>query len=92
MKTVTDFIFLDSKITADGEYNHEIKRCFLLGRRAMKNLDRVLKGRDISLPTKIHIVKAIVFPVIMYGCESWIKRRLRAEGLMLLRCGVGEDF
>ena len=61
MKTVTDFIFLDSKITADGEYNHEIKRCFLLGRRAMKNLDRVLKGRDISLVTNVSIVKAIVF-------------------------------
>ena len=69
MQTVTDFIFGGSKITADGDYNHEIKRCFLLGRKAMANLDSVLKSRDI-LPTKIHLVKAMVFPVVMYGCES----------------------
>ena len=81
-----------SKITVDGDCSHEIKRHLLLGRKAMTNLDSIFKSSDISLPTKIHIVKAIVFPVIMYGCESWIKRRLRAEGLMLLRCGVGEDF
>ena len=71
METVTDFIFLDSKITADGDCNHEIKRHFLLGRKAMTNLDCVLKSRDITLSTKFHLVKVMVFPVIMYGCESW---------------------
>ena len=68
---MTDFIFLDSKITVDGDYNHEIKRHLLLGREAMTNLDSVLKTRDIILPTKVHIVKTIVFPVVIYGCESW---------------------
>ena len=68
---MTDFIFLGSKITADGDCSHEIKRHLLLGRKAMTNLDSVLKSRDISLPTKVHIVKAMVFPVVMYGCESW---------------------
>jgi len=71
MEAVTDFIFLDSKITADGDCNHEIKRSLLLGRKAMTNLDSILKSRDITLPTKVHIVKAMVFLVIMYGCESW---------------------
>ena len=71
METVTDFIFLGSKITADGDCNHEIKRHLLLGRKAMTNLDNVLKSRDITLPTKVCVVKAIVFPVVMYGCESW---------------------
>ena len=71
METVTDFIFLGSKITADGDCSHEIKRCLLLGRKVMTNLDSILKSRDITLPTKVHLVKAIVFPVIMYGCESW---------------------
>ena len=71
METVTDFIFLGSKITADGDGSHEIKRHFLLGRKAMTNLDSILKSRDITLPTKIHIVKAMIFPVVMYGCESW---------------------
>ena len=70
METVTDFIFLGSKITADGDYSHEIKRHLLLGRKTMTNLDSILKSRDITLPTKAHIVKAIVFPVVMYGCES----------------------
>ena len=70
METVTDFIFLGSKITADGEYSHEIKRRLLLGRKAMTNLDSILKSRDITLPTKVHLVKAMVFPVVMYGCES----------------------
>ena len=70
MKTVTDFIFLGSKITVDGDRSHEIKRCFLLGRKAMTNLDSILKSRDITLPTKVHLVKAMVFPVVMYGCES----------------------
>ena len=71
METVTDFIFLGSKITVDGEYSHEIKRCFLLGRKAMNNLDSVLKSRGITLPTKVHLVKAMIFPIVMYGCESW---------------------
>ena len=69
METMTDFIFLSSKITADGVCSHEIKRHLLLGRKAMKTLDRILKSRDITLPTKVHLVKAIVFPVVMYGCE-----------------------
>ena len=71
METVRGFIFLGSKITVDGDYSHEIKRCLLLGRKAMTNLDSILKSRDIILPTKVHIVKAMVFPVVMYGCESW---------------------
>ena len=71
METVTDFIFLGSKITANGDCSHEIKRYFLLGRKAMTNLNSILKTRDITLPTKIHIVKAMVFPVVMYGCKSW---------------------
>ena len=71
METVSDFIFLGSKITADGDCNHEIKRRLLLGRRGMTNLDSILKSRDITLPTKVHVVKAMVFPVVMYGCESW---------------------
>ena len=72
METVRDFIFLGSKITADGDCSHEIKRCLLLGRLAMTNLYSILKSRDITLPTKVHLVKAIVFPVVMYGYESWI--------------------
>ena len=71
METVTDFIFLGSKITADGGCSHEIKRHLLLGRKALKNLDGILKSRDITFPTKVHLVKAMVFPVVMYGCESW---------------------
>ena len=91
VETVTDFIFLSSKITADGDCTHEIKRRFLLGRRVMTNLDSRLKNRDITLPTKVHLVKAMVFPVLMFGCESWTTGRLSAEELMLLNCGVGED-
>ena len=71
METVTDFLFLDSKITADGDCSHEIKKCLLLGRKAMTNLDSILKSRDITLLTKVHLVKAMVFPVVMYGCENW---------------------
>ena len=71
METVTDFIFLGSKITADGDCSHEIKRCLLLGRKAMTNLDSILKSRDTTLPTKVCLVKAKFFPVVMYGCESW---------------------
>jgi len=71
METVTDFIFFGSKITADGDSNHEIKGWLLLGRKAMRNLDSILKSRDITWPTKVHLVKAMVFPVVMYGCERW---------------------
>ena len=71
VETMADFIFLDSKITADGDFSHEIKRHLLLGRKVMTNLDSILKSRDITLPTKIRLVKAMVFPVVMYGCESW---------------------
>ena len=90
VETVADFIFLGSKITADSDCSHEIKRCLLLGRKFMTNLDSILNSRDITLPTKVQIVKATVFPVVMYGCESWTKRKLSAEELMLLNCGVGE--
>ena len=75
VETVTDFMFLGSKITADGDCSHEIKRCLLLGRKTMTNLDSILKSRDITLPTKICIVKAMVFPVVMYGCESWTVKK-----------------
>ena len=71
VETVSDFIFLGSKITVDGDYSHEIKRCLLLGRKVITNLDGILKSRDITLPTKVCLVKAIVFPIVMYGCESW---------------------
>ena len=71
VETVSDFIFLGSKITVDGDCNHEVKRCLLLGRKVMTNLDSILKSRDIALPTKVHLVKALVSPVVMYGCESW---------------------
>ena len=71
METVKDIIFLGSKITARGDYSHEIKRCLLLGRKAMTTLDIILKSRDVTLPTKVHLVKAMIFPVVMYGCESW---------------------
>ena len=75
METVTDFIFLGSEITADGDCSHEIKRCLLLGRKAMAILDSILKSRDITLPTKVHLVKAMVFPIVMYECESWITNK-----------------
>ena len=78
VETVSDFIFLGSKITADGECSHEIKRCLLLGRKVMTNLDNLFKSRDITLPTKVHLVKATVFPVVKYGCESWTIKK--AEG------------
>ena len=91
MDTVTDFIFLDSKITADGDCSCEIKRHLLLGRKALTNLHSILKNRDITLPTKVHLVQVKIFPVIMYGCESWTVKKLNTEELMLLNCGVGED-
>ena len=75
METMTDFICLGSKITADGDYSHEIKRCLFLGRKVMTNPDSILKSRDITLPTKVRLVKAMVFPVVMYGCESWTIRK-----------------
>ena len=77
VETVSDFIFLGSKITADGDCNHEIKRCSLLGRKVMTNLDSILKSRDITLPTKVHLVKAMVFPVVMYGCENWTIKKAK---------------
>ena len=89
-ETVAEFIFLGSKITANGDCSHEIKRRLLLGRKVMANLDSILKGRDVILPTKVHLVKAIVFPVVMYGCESWTIEKAECR-LMLLNCGVGED-
>ena len=92
METVRDFILGGSEITADGDCSHEIQRYLLPGRKAMTNLDSVLKSRDVTLPTKVHLVKAMVFPVVTYGCESWtIKRRLSHEELMLLNCDIGED-
>ena len=90
MEILTDFIFLGSKITTDGDCSHEIKRHLLLGRKTMTNLDSILKSRDITLPTNVCIVKAMVFPVVMCRCESWTIKK--AEEFMLLSCGVGEDF
>ena len=91
-ETVTSFIFLGSKISADGDCSHEIKRCLFLGRKAMTTLDSILKSRNITLPTKVHLVKAMGFPVVMYGCESWtIKKAKHKKELMLLNCGIGED-
>ena len=75
MKTVPDFIFWGSKITADGDFSHEIQRCLLIGRKVMINLDSILKSRNITLPTKVHLAKAMVFPVVMYGCESWTVKK-----------------
>ena len=86
METVRDFLFWGSKITVDGDCSHKIKRHLLLGRKAMTNLDRVLKSRDINLLTKVHIVKVMVFPLVMYGCESWIIKKLNAKELMILNC------
>ena len=94
MDTVTGFIFLGSEITSDGDCSHEIKRCLLLRGKAMISLDSILKSRDITLPTKVHLVKAIVFSVVMYGCESCnIKKteQLSTEVLLLLNCGVGKN-
>ena len=91
METVADFIFGGSKITADGECSHVIKRHLFLGRKIMTNLDSILKSRDITLSTKVHLVKAMVFSVVMYGCESWTIKKAEREELMLLNCGVGED-
>ena len=91
VETVSDFILRGSKITADGDCSHEIKRHLLLGRKAMTNLGSILKSRDITLSTKVLLVKAMVFPVFMYGCEHWTIKKANTEELMLLNCGVGED-
>ena len=88
---MSDFIFGGSKVTADGDCSHEIKRRLLLGRKVMTNLDSIFKSRDITLPTKVHLVKAMVFPLVRYGCESWTVKKLSAEELILLNCGVGGD-
>ena len=85
-------IFLGSKITADGDCSHEIKRHLLLGRKVMTNLDSIFKSRDIALPTKVRLVKAMVFPVVMYRCESWTVKKAEHRRIMLLNCGVGEDL
>ena len=79
METVTEFLFLGSKITADGDCSHEIRRCLLLGRKVMANLDSILKSRNVTLPTMIHLVKVIVFPVVMYGCESWTIKKAKHQ-------------
>ena len=89
-ETVADFVFWGSKVTADGDCSHEIKRCLLLGRKVMTKLDSILKSRDITLPTKVHLIKAMVFPVVMYGCESWTLKKAECRRMMLLNCGVGE--
>ena len=96
MKTVTEFILVGSKVTADCHCSHEIKRHLLLGRKVMTNLDSILKSRDITLPTMVHlvkamVVKAMVFPVVMYGSENWTIKKLSTKEFMLLNCGVGQD-
>ena len=91
VETVADLIFLGSKITADDDCSYDIKRCLLLGRKAMSNLDKILKRRDITLLTKVCLVKAMVDPVVTYGCESWTIRKAERKELMCLNCGVGED-
>ena len=91
VETMANFIFLGSQITAEGDCSHEIKRCLLFGRKAMTNLDNILKSRDVTLPTKVRLVKAMVFPVVMYGCESWTIKKVEHCRIDDLSCGVGED-
>ena len=91
VETVADFIFGGCKITADGDCSHQIKRRLLLGRKVMTNLDSMLKSRDITLPTKVHLVKAMVFPVVMYGCKSWTIKKAEHQRIDAFNCGVGED-
>ena len=91
VETVTDFIFGGSKITTDGDYSYEFKRCLLLRRKVMTNLESILKSRDITLLTKVRLIKAMVSPVVMYGCESWTIKKAEYRRMMLLNCGVGED-
>ena len=91
METVTDLILRGSKIIADGDCNHEIKRCLLLGRKVMTNLESILKSRDMTLPTKVHLVKAMVFPAVMYGCESWTIKKAEHQGINAFELWFGED-
>ena len=91
VETVSDFTFGGSKITADGDCSHEIKRRLLFGRKVMTNLDSIFKSRDINLPTKVRLVKAMVFPVVMYGCESWTVKKAERQRIVAFECGVGED-
>ena len=91
VETVADFIWGGSKITADGDCSHEIKRCLLLGKKVMTNLDSIFKSRDTTLPTKVHLVKAMVFPVVMYGCESWTIKKAEHQRIDAFEPGVGED-
>ena len=91
VETVANFIFLGSKITADGDCSNEIKRRLLLRKKVMTNLDSILKNRDITLPTKVCLVKAMVFPVVIYGCESWTVKKAEHQRIDALNCGVGED-
>ena len=91
MEIVKNFMFLGSKITANGDCSHEIKRCLLLGRKIMTNLDSIFKSRDITLPANVRLVKAMVFPVVMYGCESWTVKKAQHQGIDAFYCGVGED-
>ena len=91
VEIVSDLVFWGSKITADVDCSHEIKRCLLLGRKVMTNLDSILKSRDITLPTKVRLVKAMVFPVAMYGCEIWTGKKTESQRINFMNCGVGED-
>ena len=91
VETVANFIFLGSKITADDDCSHEIKRCLLLGRKVMTNLDSIFKSREITLLTKVRLVKAIVFPLVVYGCESWTVKKAERRRIDAFDCGVGED-
>ena len=91
VETMADFILGSSKITADGDCSHEIKRRLLLGRKVMTNLDSIFKSRDITLLTKVRLVKAMIFPLVVYGCESWTVKKAECQRMMLLNCGVGED-
>ena len=91
VEAVTDLVFMGSKITADGDCSHEIKRCLLLGRKVMTNLNSIFKSRDITLPIKVHVVKAMVFPVVMYGCESWRIKKAERQRIEAFNCGVGGD-
>ena len=91
VETVADFTLLNSKITADGDCSHEIKRCLLLGWKVMTNMDSIFKSRDITLSTRVRLVKAMVFPVVMYGCESWTIKKAEHRRIDALNCGVGED-
>ena len=91
IETVTDLIFLGSKITEDGDCSHEIKRCLLFGRKVTTNVDSILKSRDITLSTKVHLIKTMVFPVVMYECERWTIKKAECQKIDALNCGVGED-